>query len=494
MTDGSRQAPADYTAPPNSPQMEMAVIGCLVMYDAKSAALAADKMDPVWFYTEKNRLIFKILTGRMLSDGVVPDIQLTSQWLTNAGVFGEVGGTEYLANCMEAVSTLAHVEAYISELRALYYDRQIRFALMDVNKDPSPENIEKLRAKREEKDGANAQGLLYLKNCRAKVMELMSPLAKGMYDPFGMEQIDKYHNGSTGGDITVIAARPGVGKTALVVDMAVHFATTYAKPVLMMTTEMTYEETLQRLLPSLSGVPGWKFRKRYFDKEGKDLAAVEKALERLENLNIVIVDRPSPTLAMVRAAMAATQAKLVIIDYLQVLNLEIERDEGRPAAFGRFMYGWKESLRGLGAQGIALSQMDREVDHLTKTQRPQLADLKGSGDIEQIANAVYLMWKHNKKDRDTGKPIMPEIRNAKPVEIIAAKNRTGTSDVSVQLVFDENYIKFHEWSPEIAMKYNDAIMAAPKFKKEKKNEPVKHGWDSKLPGADATTDPEEQDF
>ena len=476
-------------SPLNNPDMEQALIACMVMNDAKYCVMACSDMDPIWFYAEKNRLIFKALSRRVSETGTVPDMVLACQWLTDAELLGEVGGQQYLVDCMDKLGTLDHLKHYIAELRGLFYERQIRVALAECNKDPSPEKIERVRAKSEEKDGANAQGILALADCQPKVEELISPQAKGMYEIFGHKQNDEYHNGATGGNIITIAARPGVGKTVIVTEMAVNFARRYKEPVLLFTTEMCYEETLQRILSPLIGVEGWKFRKRYFDKEGKDLAAIRTAAAELAKLNIYIVDKPSPTLAVIRAAMVATKARMVIVDYLQVVDLEIDRDEGRPAAYGRFLYGWKESLRGLGAIGVALCQLDRGVDHLIKEQRPQLADLKGSGDIEQISNSVMLMWKYNKKDRDTRMPIVPEIRNVKPIEIIHAKNRTGKADVSVQMIFDENFIRFHEWTLEVHERYNKDIVAPPK-KKEKKND-TGHGWSSKLPGNDATADPDE---
>jgi replicative DNA helicase len=111
------------------------------------------------------------------------------------------------------------------------------------------------------------------------------------------------------------------------------------------------------------------------------------------------------------------------------------------------MMGIKNTCRDLGILAVVLSQMDRETDRLTGRQRPQLADLKGSGDIEQESDAIGLMWRHNKKDKETKKGIVPDnIAMIRPVEFIWAKNRHGASDVSVQMVFDEKFIEFREWN------------------------------------------------
>lgn len=474
------------TKPPlHSEEMERAIIGCALI-DTEGLKLVLQHLDPEWLYVEAHRVIIKIIAQHVIDDEK-PDLTLVLQWLTSAGVLAQVGGREYLMQCMEAVSTTGHTQAYILEVRALFFDRAINRALLVATEDPSPENIDLVRVARESKDGANASGILSLKDCIPKVKELLLPNPKGMYDVLPWKQSAEYHNGMTGGDIMVIGARPRVGKTVIATQIGVNFARVYQEPVLIFTTEMSYEEMLQRLLAPISAVPGWKFRKRYWDKEGKDAEAINNAAIEMSKLPIFIVDKPSPTLATIRAAMAATKAKLVILDYIQVVNLEEGKGEGKPAAYERFLYGFKTSLRGLGALAVVLSQLDRETDKLTKRQSPQLSDLKGSGGIEQIANSVLLMHYHNKVDRDTKTEEVPDIKNIKAVEIIHAKHRTGKSDCSVQMVFDENMIALGEWNTDLAMKYADQVIKhAPK---EKKNAKSKSKFGD-LPAGEGTEDPD----
>lgn len=454
---------------PTNDNLERAIIGFMLL-NPKDAKTMADKCDPAWLWYEKNRTVFKIFQAKIDAD-IFPDLTLACVWLTEAGILAELGGNQYLADCMDKVG-IGAAENYAIELRKLYYDRQIAATLVEVQADPSPENIERLRTKREERDGCSADGIIHFKDCLPKVCELIEPLDKGMYDVMGFEKNEEYHNGMAPGDILTIGARPGVGKTVIATHMAVTFARKYKEPVLYFSTEMTYTETLQRMLAPLSGVPGWKFRKRYFDKEGNDVKKIGAAAEELADLNIHLVDKPGPTLADVRAAMAAVKPRLVILDYLQVFNFEIDDREGKPAAIDRFLYGFKASLRSFDAMGIITSQLDREVDGLTNRQTPQMKDLKGSGGIEIASNSIILAWRHNKKDRDTKLEEVPTINNVRPVEFIHAKHRTGKTDVSVQMVFDEKFICFHEWNPTTAEKYNGDIIARPK--KEKKN--ATHTW------------------
>jgi replicative DNA helicase len=454
---------------PSNDNLERAIIGSM-MENHQDAKVLSDKCDPIWFWCEKNRTVFKIFQAKVDAN-IYPDVTMACVWLSEAGILTQLGGNGYIADCLEKMGG-AGAENYAIELRKLYYDRQIAAALVDCSADPSSENIERLRVKREERDGCSADGIINFKDCIPKVCELVEPLSKGMYDVMGFEKNEEYHNGMAPGDIMTIGARPGVGKTVIATHMAVNFARKYKEPVLYFSTEMTYTETLQRMLAPLSGVPGWKFRKRYFDKEGEDIKKIGMAAEELAALNIFLVDKPGPTLADVRAAMAAVKPRLVILDYLQVFNFEIDDREGRPAAIDRFIYGFKASLRSFDAMGIITSQLDREVDGLTNRQTPQMKDLKGSGGIEIASNSIILAWRHNKKDRDTKLEEVPTINNVRPVEFIHAKHRTGKTDVSVQMIFDEKFICFHEWNTTIAEKYNGDIIARPK--KEKKN--ATHTW------------------
>jgi len=255
--------------------------------------------------------------------------------------------------------------------------------------------------------------------------------------------------------------------------IAINFAQKYAEPVLYFSTEMRHEETLARVLSPMSRVPGWKFRKRYFSQDGADITAIGAAAGILTGLKFYMVDKCNPTLTDIRGAMIVTKCKLVIVDYIQHMDFQVQRDEGLPAAIGRVMQGIKQSCRDLEAVALVTSQMDRETDKLTARQRPQLSDLKGSGGIEQESDAVILLHKHNKKDPDTKKGIVPEIRNIKPIEAIHAKNRHGKSDVSTQLIFDEKFIEFREWSPAEHTRLNADIIPQP-AKEKKKN--AKSEW------------------
>lgn len=451
--------------PPHNQEMEQAVIGGMLV-DISTAKLIMSRVEPNWFYGEANKTIYHLL-ARRVDAGTEADITLACQWLTEAGVLAEVGGQKYLAECLEKISTIAHTESYIQELRKLYLDRQLLSAVWAVNSDPSPGNIEFLRIRSQERDEAQGQSnISSMKDCQPDIIDMLEPQQHGIYDIFGMAEMDKTHNGQCPGDIITIGARPGIGKTVIAVKVAVNFAMTYNEPVLYFCTEMRKQEMLQRIMSPLSRVPGWKFRKRVFSKDGADIDAIGKATERLTTLPIFINDKPKPTIADIRAGMIKTKCKLLILDYIQFMDLEIG-PEGRPAALGVVMSSLKIFARDLNSLVMVMSQMDREVDGLTGRQRPQLKDLKGSGDIEQGSQTVILLWKHNKKDEDK-QDFVPKIDLIRPIEAIFAKNTHGPSEVSTQLIFDERFIEFREWDDDEAGKYTEVKMKQEAEARERK--------------------------
>jgi len=475
-------------SPPQNLEMEMAVIAGLLI-DINTAKLVMARLDTIWFYGEQNAAIYKVL-ARKVEEGIEPDITLACQWLTTAGILAEVGGMKYLADCLEKLTTTAHTETYIQELRKLYLDRQILRAVYAVQADPSADNIEQLRLKSQDRDLAGVSGVINIKDCMPAIINMLEPQEHGIYDVFSMPEMDKYHNGMCPGDILTIGARPRVGKTVMCTHLAMNFARTYKEPVLYFSTEMRYQETLQRILSPFSKIPGWKFRKRIFSKDGEDIKAIGVAANELVTLPIFMVDKPSPTMADIRAGMIFTKCKLVIIDYIQRINLEVGK-EGRPAALGAAMAGIKNSCRDLGCMAIVASQLDRETDKLTGRQTPQLSDLKGSGDIEQESDAVLLLWKHNKKDSDKQNTV-PDIDLIKPIEAIHAKNRHGTSDVSTQLIFDEKFIEFREWTKEEEERYRGERLKQTDeaAKKREKKGKTKSSWGAApdVPTADPDAD------
>lgn len=469
---------------PHSDEMEQAVIAS-VLLGMDGAKQALTRMDPLWFYNEKNRVIFKVFTP-YIEQSIPPDLTLACQWLTTAGVLANVGGMEYLAQCLDKCTTPGHVQFYITELQKLYLDRQILGAVYVVNNDPSFTNIEQLRLRSQERDCADCRGVIDVADCMPKITEMLQPMPKGLYDFFNMPEMDLYFNGTKPGEILTIGARPGTGKTVMATHIAIAFAKRYKEPVLYFSTEMPHEETLARVLSPLSRIPGWKFRKRYFDHEGNDIKAIGAAANELIELKFYMVDRSNPTMAEVRSAMIATKCKLVVIDYIQHMDLQVG-PEGIPAALDETMKSIKSSCRDLGAMALITSQLDRGVDKLTVRQTPQLSDLKGGSGIEQESDAVILLHKHNKKDKDTKEPLVPDIRNVIPTIAIHAKNRHGKRDVSTQLIFDEKFIEFREWNTEEALKWAGQIVKKPA--KEKKNEKSRFTWG----GGTGTADPDSEE-
>lgn len=436
-------------------RLESAIIGAILATPQDAKAIIT-VMVSEWFYFEKNRVIYDLLKKKILN-GEAPDLTLAASWLTEMGVLGEIGGMKYLADCLEAISTQAHTAGYIQQVRRFYYDRQIYVAALRVAEEPSYANNDQLRQLCMDRDTVKSSNTLDMRDAVDHLHGLVEK-QNNLYDFFdGFPKLNKFHNGASPGDVLTIGARPGAGKTILATKLTYDFAKKYNEPVLLFTTEMTREEAMTRMVSPVAGVPGWKFRKRVFHLE-MDIPNINGAIEKMLKLPIYIMDKPSPTLGDIQAAILATKCKLCIVDYLQRLNLEIGQRDSRPEALGRVMSGLKNTSRDLGIMTVVMSQLDRETDKLKKSQSPQMADLKGSGDIEAESNCIMLLWKHNKRDKSKKKEIVPtDIPFVRPVEIIVAKNRSGPSDVSVQMIFDEKFIRFHEWNEDEEKRRNAAM-------------------------------------
>lgn len=423
-------------------KLERPIIGYMLigLEDAKNMCTI---MNPKWFYAERNVKIFEVLKEQV-DDDVTPDIVLACKWLTDKGILGEVGGMEYLAECLDNISTPAHVAQYIKELRQMYYDRQIIISAHTMLQEPTAQNMEKLRVDCFDRDSAGASGIIDVRKSLDVINTITEPRKEGLYELFDMERSDKILCGFTPGNLMTIGARPGVGKTVIGIKMALNFAKRYKEPVLYFSTEMSYEETLMRILSPMTQVAAWKFRKRVFNKETEDITKIFKAAEELSKLKIFVKDKPSPTIEDIRAGILATKCKLVIVDYIQ--RMRLPKAKMKNEAIEQVMVMLKNLARDLGIMVIVLSQLDRETDKLSGKATPQMADLKGSGAIEAESDTICLMWRKNKKNpHDSKKKLVDEdINGIRPIELIFTKNRAGQSDISVQLVFVEKYVEFRE--------------------------------------------------
>jgi replicative DNA helicase len=251
----------------------------------------------------------------------------------------------------------------------------------------------------------------------------------------GFSNLDYYLNGLVAGSLTVIAARPSLGKTSLAVNMAMNAVTREQKNVLFFSLEMAKEEISDRITASLLGVSTWQMQKGDLsDAQVGDLGGV---IDQVRNLPLFIDDDPDSTISNIRAKAIRHQLEhgldLLVVDYLQLIEPPSGTSrENRVQEVSAISRGLKKLAKELHAPVIALSQLNRAVENRPKC-IPHLADLRDSGTIEQDADIVLMLWRESAYEEDCDHP--------EQTTVFIRKNRQGPTGAA-ELVFDQEKMTF----------------------------------------------------
>ena len=258
------------------------------------------------------------------------------------------------------------------------------------------------------------------------------------------ERFDKITTGLQGGEMIILAARPGMGKTALALNMAVNAALKTKKAVAIFNLEMSADMLINRMISSIVRLDAYKLQTGLM--QTNDWKRYNEALSRLAETNIYIEDNAGVTASEIRAkcrrlAQSEAGLGLVVIDYLQLISSGNRRVESRQVEVSEISRSLKTMALELNVPVIALSQLSRSAEKRTSNQ-PMLADLRESGSLEQDADMVLFI---NRKDYYEAK----KDKNQKTVdaELIIAKHRKGGLG-TIDLWFELNYSNFTEKTNE----------------------------------------------
>lgn len=426
--------------PPYSAEAEISVLGgCLV--DPEAVVEVRPRLAVEDFYREAHRRIYRAMCD--LSDaGTTVDVIVLADRLKDQGEIEAVGGHSYLAELIDAVPTAANIEHHAAVVRDKARLRRLIDACeasirdaYEVNGGRSDQIIEqaerRIYAAVEER--GVGEGFRSPKAAIWGAMELIEEEAKreggvtGL--PTGFPTWDQMTTGLHKGGVTVLAARPSMGKSSLAWRICAHVADHLARGggvVAISSLEMSEAELVKRGLAQRARIDLMKIRAGALDKPAyKRLAA---AAGWLNNLPLRIDDRPSATLHDVRAKLrrlsSHSDPRLLMIDYLQLMDGE---GRNRVQQIGSLTRGLKRVAREFSLHVILLSQLSRAVE-ARKPPRPVLSDLRESGDIEQDADNVVLLWRPEYYwDAEQVKEKKPQ-QYAKwhgKAEIIVAKQRNG---------------------------------------------------------------------
>jgi replicative DNA helicase len=434
---------------PNAIDIEMAVLGSM-MSSQQALYKGLELLTPEVFYQPNHRIIFEVI--RDIAEGHagvkrIPDILTVKDELEKRGKLEEAGGAAYLASLLDEVIN----PEYIEEHAKIIIEKFLYRKTIEICNKISKECYEEEKEAEKILDEADAMlfsirsyklkgGFIPLRDLLKPFFEELTHLmeGRGVELPAGFHELDTLTTGFHKGDFIVIASRPAMGKTSFALNITRNLAVEFKKPVGFFSIEMPKEQIVQRLLCMEANIEMQKLRKGEITAE--EFLRLSEAAERLKNAPIYIDDTPKISIQELRAkarrACKEHELEVIFIDFLQVIDAP--KMETRQQQIAYISASLKSLAMELKIPVIALAQLSREVERRAD-KRPQLADLRESGAIEQDADMVIFLFREDFYN--------PESAEEGVAEIIVGKNRNGPIG-TVKLGFLKKYMKFTDYPLE----------------------------------------------
>ena len=441
--------------PPQAVDLEEVVLGAM-MIDKKGVDEVIDILQPEAFYKESHQLIFNAIISLFEKQEPI-DIKTVSFQLKKDGNLNSVGGDYYLIELSQKVSSSAHIEFHSRIILQKFIQRKLISISNDIIEDSYDEtsDVFDLLDKAESKIydisqrnlKKNTQSAEDLVSAAKKKIEEISKKEglSGIASGFG--EIDRLTSGWQPSDLIIVAARPGMGKTAFTLSMARNITVENNIPVAFFSLEMSAIQLITRLISSETGLNSEKLRTGKLEKFEWELLNVK--VTNLENAPLYIDDTPSLSIFELRAKARRLSSqygiKLIVVDYLQLMTLGSSQKSGnREQEISTISRNLKALAKELDIPIIALSQLSRAVELRGGTKRPILSDLRESGAIEQDADIVSFLYRpeYYKIDEWDDEERSPALGQA---EFIVAKHRNGGLS-SIKLKFINSLGKFENLS------------------------------------------------
>jgi len=445
--------------PPQDFEAEQAVLGAMMLGDANAVDEAADLLLPGDFYRENHATVFRAMLALRAAGGPVDLVMLRDE-LAKRKQLEAVGGQA----CLMALADVTFTTANLA-----HYARIVR---------------DKATLRRMIETGAHLTGMGYsdppdlpaaLADAERRVLAIQHERDAGAWTPLSealrqsLDELDaRYHAGGqiigtrTGlgaldltlgglrdGDLVIVAARPGMGKTGMAAGMGTHAAQQHGKRVAFFSLEMSKTQIADRIACAEAGVDSERYRDGLLSED--EWQRVNTAMGRLWETPLFIEDASDLSVNEIRSRCRRLQAQggvdLVIVDYLQLM-----RGEGRGGAENRvhevteMARGLKSLARELDAPVVALAQLSRGVER-REDKRPLLSDLRDSGGIEEAADVVLFLYRPAYYARDEGgataaaTATRPDEQEPEEAEVIIAKHRKGRTG-TVKVGFEAPFVRF----------------------------------------------------
>jgi replicative DNA helicase len=423
--------------PPHSAEAEESVLGALLL-DRDAIIAVAEFLSPLDFYDDRHRMIYESCL-ELYEERIPIDVLTIADRLKKKKSLKGVSSSGFLADLANKVPTAAHVEHY----GRIVKDAATKRSLLSVASTLVDLSLDEGLAANELLDQAEAKifsltqshltrAFTPVKDALAQSFDRLDELHKkgeGLRGvPTGFKDLDDALAGMQASNLLILAARPGVGKTSLVLNMAQNIAVTHKIPVGFFSLEMSKEELVDRLLVSQADIDAWKLKTGKLDED--DFTKLSNAMGELAEAPLYIDDTPALSILEMRTKARRLQVEagleVLIVDYLQLARSR--QLENRVQEVSEISQGLKNLARELKIPVLVCSQLSRAVEQ-RGTKRPQLADLRESGSIEQDADVVMFIWR---EDDD----------NLENVTLDIAKHRNGPLK-TIPLFFRGDRIKFY---------------------------------------------------
>lgn len=428
--------------PPQSLEAEQAVLGALLV-SGDGISRVVDVLDSEYFYRKAHQVIYAAMLD-LYEDNEPIDIVTVSQYLKDEGKLDNVGGRPYITDLSLSVATTANLEYYGKVVQEKAILRQLIKAGTEIvgscyeetdaetALDKAEHLIFTLAQKKE------MQQLVHIKNIvetsfqkieeRYENRDSLSGVPSGFYD------LDALTSGFQPSDLVIIAARPSMGKTAFVLNIAQHVAVEHNIPVAVFSLEMSKESLVMRMLCSEAEIDSNRLRTGHMHTS--DWTKLASAMGRLGEAPIYIDDSALVNSLEMRAKCRRLKSEmnglgLVIIDYIQLMQGRKQTDN-RVQEVSEISRSLKTLAREINVPVIALSQLSRAVE-ARQNKRPMLSDLRESGSIEQDADLVAFIYRDEYYN--------PETEQRGEAEIIIAKQRNGPTG-TVELLYQGSITRF----------------------------------------------------
>jgi replicative DNA helicase len=441
-------APLLDRVPPQNLEAEQATLGAMLM-ERDAIARVVDLLDPEDFYSPQHQILYRVVTD-LFNESRPVDVVTVVARLQDVGQLESVGGRSYLISLQDPAPTAAAVEYYARIVREKATLIRAADEVKQMAQNPSDEEIESVVDRAESRLFSVGERTItpaftplrdLLGATYDRIDEMQESHRPGTGLLTGFEDMDSYTAGLQPSELVIIAARPSMGKTSFVMNIATHIGKS-DKVVAVFSLEMAKEQLVMRMLCCEAGVNQQNLRQGYLDRGDMDRIAI--AANELYNAPVYFDDSPTMNVLQIRGKARRLRAErgldLIILDYLQLVSGH-GRVENRNQEISQIARALKSLARELHVPVIACSQLSRAVESRGAPHRPMLSDLRESGSIEQDADVVMFLYRPSYYGEAEMRAADYGEEERHVAEVILAKQRNGPTG-TVRLAWLEQFVRF----------------------------------------------------